>query len=184
MSVASFLLSHVFQRISIFRTEILTFKKRTTFSDHRICMWEHHGYRDLPFKDSQIFKNSYKIQFWWYEKIIPFFSRDLVPKNLGKIRKKIYGFFLISKSFFFVFQDFKIIKSTHLLRTKPVSPLQSVFSRKNTLKNRQHAGFDFFCVELSVVLFMGKMMVPLKSFVRTLYNTAGSLTHSYAHAHV
>ena len=124
MSVASFLLSHVFQRISIFRTEILTFKKRTTFSDHRICMWEHHGYRDLPFKDSQIFKNSYKNN--------TFFSRDLVPKNLGKIRKKIYGFFLISKSFFFVFQDSKIIKSTYLLRTKSVSPLESVFSRKNT----------------------------------------------------
>ena len=70
-------------------------------------VWNHFTvrslYRHWPFKDSQIFKNSYKIQFWWYQKIIPFFSRDLVPKNLRKIRKKFSKFFKVSKEIFFVF---------------------------------------------------------------------------------
>ena len=69
------------------------------------------------------------------------FWRDLVPKNLRKLSKQNLRLFVLAENLFFKILPEKLIYSTDPLRTISVSPLESVFSLKNTLKIPQQGGF-------------------------------------------
>ena len=62
-------------------------------------------------------------------------------KEFEKIIKNNLRLFFLAEILFFKILTEKIIYSTDLLRTSSVSPLESAFSLKNTLKNPQQGDF-------------------------------------------